>query len=179
MVTMPPRGLFVAAASLLFAGLLGIAHAGDNSTLSTDDLACAMGMHWWTTTLPADMPGTATIGVQWVSSDGKPLTGDSVSMTNISLTAGALIKIFCHDQPGGAAVTIQTPKGDLNTTFPGISFTRATLAGLPSGASAKNNDLLLKLIQRAADGTLTIPPANTLNPTDIGLRLVIKPGAHN
>jgi hypothetical protein len=180
MFAMRMRGMLITGMALVCAGFVRIAMAGENGLgLSADDLADALGIHWWTVQLPADMPGTGTIVIQWISANGMGLTGQSASMTNKSMTAGAVIKIFCRDEPGGAALTIKTPGGDLSTTFPGISFTGATLGGLPDGSEAKSNDVVLKVVRRNPDGTLIVPPGNTLNPGDLGMRVVIRPGARN
>ena len=121
----------------------------------------------------------STIGVQWISADGTGITGSSATMFNTSLVPGAIVKIYCHDQPGGPALTIKTPNGDLNTTFPAVSLTAAALGGLPNGTFANNGDILLKVVNRAPDGSLTVAPGNTLNPGDIGMRLVVHLATRN
>lgn len=167
------RGLLVTTA-LVCAVLPGNALAADNATpLSAEELAEVLGVHWWTVRLPDAFKPGDTIGVQWISSDGTGLTGCSATMVNTSLNPGAIVKIYCHDQPGGPALTIKTPNGELNTTFPAISLTAAAVGGLPNGAFANNGDILLKLVKRAPDGSLTVAPGNSLNSGDIGLRLVI------
>jgi len=165
------RALLVIAACAILPGTL---FSADNpATLSADDLAEALGLHWWSVRLPDNFKPGDTIGVQWISSDGTGIPGSSATMVNTSLVPGAIVKIYCRDQPGGPALEIKSPNGELNTTFPAITLTAAAVAGLPNGALANNGDLLLKLVNRAPDGTLAIAPGNTLNPGDIGLRLVI------
>jgi hypothetical protein len=147
--------------------------------LTADDLAEALGVHWWAVRLPDNFKPGDSILVQWIASDGTGLTGCSASMVNTAMTPGAIIKIYCHDQSGGPALEIKTPNGELNTTFPAISLTAAALGGLPNGAFANNGDILLKVVKRAADGSLTVAPGNTLNRGDIGLRLVVRTAARN
>jgi hypothetical protein len=173
------RALLVIA-GLAFGPFPGDAPAADNAApLTADDLAEALGMHWWAVRLPDNFKPGDTIGIQWISSDGAGITGSSATMVNTSLVAGAIVKIYCHDQPGGPALEIKSPNGELNTTFPAISLNAAALGGLPNGASANNGDILLKLVKRAPDGSLTVAPGNTLNPGDIGLRLVVHTAARN
>jgi hypothetical protein len=167
------RGL-LAIAALVCAILPAKALAGDNSfPLTAPELAEVLGVHWWSVRLPDTFQPGDTIGVQWISSDGAAITGCSATMVNTSMIPGAIVRIYCHDQPGGPALIIKTPNGELDTTFPAISLTAAALGGLPNGSSANNGDILLKLVKRAPDGSLTVPPGNTLNPGDIALRLVV------
>jgi hypothetical protein len=160
--------------------LHGTAFAGDIPvSLTADELAEALGVHWWAVRLPDNFKPGDSIGVQWISSDSTAVTGCSVTMVNTSMVPGAIVKIYCHDQPGGPALTIHSPFGVANTTFPAISLTAAALGGLANGAFANNGDILLKVVNRAPDGSLTVAPGNTLNPGDIGLRLVIHSAARN
>jgi hypothetical protein len=100
-------------------------------------------------------------------------------MVNTSITAGTIATIFCKDEAGVPGVIIRTPNGDLNTAFPAVSLTGATIGGLPNGALASDGDILLKLVRRAADGTLTVSPGNHLNDGDTGLKVVIHHASRN
>jgi hypothetical protein len=158
--------------------LTSAVHADDGEgALTTSDLAQFLHVHWWYLKLPGTAAAGSSVAVQWIASDGSGITGSSATMTNTSLVAGAVVKIFLQDAPGGPAVTISTPGGKLETTFPAISFQGATLGGLPDGASANSGDVLLKVVHRAADGSLVLPPGNMLNAGDVGMRVVIRPPA--
>jgi hypothetical protein len=159
-------------------------NAGDDQTATTDtlstaDLADVLGLHWWAVRIPDGMPPSSSIGVEWVSADGKGLTkmtGQSATISNTLIAGGAIVKIFCRDQPGGPEVVISAPGGVSRFTFPGISLRADSQGGPADGSFANNGDLLLKLIKRSPDGTISVIVGNDLKPGDIALRVNIKPG---
>jgi hypothetical protein len=153
--------------------------ADETSPLTAAELAEVLGVHWWAIKLPdTTRPGDG-LSIQWIDSNGTGLAGGSATIANTSMTPGAIVKIYCREETGHPAVTITTPNGELNTAFPDISLAGVTFAGLPNGTVAKSGDILLKLVKRAPDGTLTLSPADHLNPGDFGLRVAMHPGPRN
>jgi hypothetical protein len=174
------HGSLLLAIILASAAATGHAAGGNDPTqLSANELAEVLGVHWWFIRFPDTIKSGASIGVQWIDSDGSQLAGGSATMTNTSLTAGVIAKIFCKETPNGPEITIRTPGGFINTSFPDVSFAKAAIGGLANGTEAHTGDVLLKLVWRAKDGSLTVYPGNTLNPGDIGLRVFIRPAPRN
>jgi len=170
--------LIFLAAALCFGSIVNAVADDQPASLTTNELAAVLGVHWWSLRLPDTAKPGSGIGIQWINADGSAVAGCSGAMTNSGITAGTVAKIFCKDDAGIPTVTVTTPAGDWTISFPAISMTGAALGGLPTGSAANGGDILLKLVHRAADGSLTVAPGNHLNPGDIGLRVTIRPPAN-
>ena len=138
------------------------------NALTADDLAVALGVHWWIVKIPSDLSPNVEIRVEVDSADGKMLEGGpGFSAPNLGKEA----RIYCYEIPGSnqMKVLITTERGEssvlLNNYFKGSGYT-----GAANGAVLSSDDVLLKF-DKTKGAHFT--GGNELTPGQIGLKVHI------
>lgn len=157
-------------ALMLLLALCGHASAQERrvSDLTANDLAEALGVHWWIVKLPEDIGPKDMVGVESVSSDGKVLQGGG-GFSGPGAALGREIRIYCYEDKAAkqSYVLIKTKAGEAGVPFDDY-FKYGGIGGAANGAVLNVGDILLKFSKQ---GSFT--GGNEMLPGQVGLKVVI------
>jgi hypothetical protein len=168
------RSLFSSALALVFILMIfgGRVSAQEQrvSNLTANDLAEALGVHWWIVKLPDGIGPKDVVGVEAVSADGKVLQGGG-GFSGPGSALGREIRIYCYEDKAAKVtyVQIKTKGGGAGIPFDDY-FKDAGVGGAANGSVLNVGDILIKF-----DNTknVSFTGGNELLPGQVGLKVVI------
>lgn len=167
----------VLAAAMIFAGFVEntVANA-DSLTLTAGELAEGLGVYWWNFQVPNTFKPGDGINCEWISSDGAVIAGPAFGYNTRLIKPGMITKIFCRNERERIVVSIVTPDGVTNNSYPESSLKGlgAGISNKPNGSLLKDGDIFLTLIKPGMNGG---PGAFGLKPGDVGLKVFISSAA--
>jgi len=145
------------------------------SSLTANELAEALDIHWWIVEIPSDLGPKDSVGLSLVSSNGKEVAGGtSISPGPANINLGTSVKVFCWEERSSGHMNLKLEvAGNMGSSYAHDYFHNAACGGPGNGSILKPGDLLLKF-DSSKNATLTA--GNTLSPGQVGLKVVIKRG---
>jgi len=140
--------------------------------LTANDLAEALGVHWWIVKVPHPQSPKDSIKVELVSADGKVLPGGGALGGQFDW--GGEVRVYCYEELALHQLKVMLKTKD--ATEGGYYFddyfkSASASGGVANGTVVSVADVFMKFNVTKA-GTLT--GGTVLGPGEIGLRVVIK-----
>jgi len=145
------------------------------SSLTANQLAEVIGVHWWIVRLPSDLGLKDKVCVSFVNYDGKEVAEGCGFSSGPGLNKlGPEAKVFCWEDEASHQIRVQMQiSGNTGTSPVKDFFDQAAVGGPANGTVLKPDDILIKF---DSSKRASMTNGNELLPGQIGMKVVIKRG---